>query len=51
MTVTASAIMSEFEMMIEAEVERIIRKGATKSCSLENLPPGYLRTFYLLIIL
>ncbi len=37
-TVTASAIMSEFEMVTEAEVERTIRNGAPKSCSLNPLP-------------
>jgi len=43
MTVTASAQMCEFKMVTESDVERIIMKSATKSCSLDPLPTWLLK--------
>ena len=40
---TATAMMSEFEMVSEADVEKIIRNSATKSCDLDPLPTWLLK--------
>jgi hypothetical protein len=40
---TASAVMSEFELVSEVDVEKIIRNSATKSCDLDPLPTWLLK--------